>query len=392
MATIGADLKKLYTLSSGRSRSKGDNHVDATTRASKYEIKEARDVTREQWDDLVASSPGGGHAMQSFTWGEFKRERGWQPLRLTLERDGETVGTAQFLLYNTLPVPGYLMYSPKGPWIDWADEDAVEAFVGGAMEVAAAHNVHTVKIEPEVSRHEDEPRRTLEAHGFRDARYDLNFADTIALDLSPSEEELMAGMGGKTTRYNIRLAGRKGVEIHQPRDFEWAFGTLYGWMQDLAEHKEGYHITRPRQYFHDVARKMWDADTGRFFVAEHEGEPIAIAYFFHFGRKLWYMYSASSSHKQNLKPNHLLQWEAIRWAKSQGITFYDMVSVPPPEERNEDHPGYGVYKFKKGFGGEILEFIGCMDLPVKPRLADAWYRLEPFYYRAYSKIKGNIFY
>ena len=364
----------------------------ASQTASEYAVREYKSQDRERWDELVASSPGGGHVLQSFTWGEFKKDQRWEPLRLTLEKDGRVVGTAQFLLYNTLPVPGYLMYSPKGPWLDWGNKEAVEAFFCGVREIAAANNAHTVKIEPEVSRHEKEPRRQLKALGLRGARYDLNFADTIVMDLSLSEDELMAGMGGKTTRYNIRLAGRKGVEVYQPGGFDWAFDTLYGWMQGLAEHKEGYHITRPREYFHDAARRMWETDQGRFFVAEHEGEPIAIAYFFDFGRKLWYMYSASSSHKQNLKPNHLLQWEAIRWAKERGITFYDLVSVPPPEERNESHPGYGVYKFKKGFGGEVVEFIGCMDLPIEPRRAEAWYRLEPLYYRAYSKIKKNIFY
>lgn len=357
-----------------------------------YSVREAKGVTREQWDSLVTASPGGGHALQSFTWGEFKRNRGWKPLCLTLQKSGEVVGTAQFLLYSTRPMPGQLMYCPKGPWIDWDDSETIRAFFDGVRRIALENNVHTVKIEPEASRHEEEPRRTLESIGFRDARYDLNFADTIAMDISPSEDELLAKMGGKTTRYNIRLARRKGVEVYQSQDFEWAFETLWGWMQDLAENKEGFHLIRPREYLHEATRRMWDTDQGRFFVASHEGEPISIAYFFDLGEKLWYMYSGSAPHKQNLKPNHLLQWEAIRWAKERGITFYDMVSVPPPGQRDDSHPAYGVYKFKKGFGGEILEFIGCMDLPVKPRLADAWYRLEPFYYRAYSKIKGNIFY
>lgn len=365
------------------------------TASTRYSVREANDLTREQWDSLVTASPGGGHALQSFTWGEFKKDRGWKPLRLTLQKDGEVAGTAQFLLHNTLPVPGQLMYAPKGPWIDWDDPETVTAFFDGVKRIALENNVHTVKIEPEASRHEIEPKNTLQKLGFRDARYDLNFADTIVMDLSPSEDELMAGMtgkSGKTTRYNIRAAGKKGVEIYQPRDFEWAFETLWGWMQDLAENKEGFHLIRPREYLHEATRRMWDADQGRFFAAEHEGDTLAIAFFFDLGEKLWYMYSGSAAHKQNLNSNHLLQWEAIRWAKERGVTYYDMVSVPPPGQRDESHPAYGVYKFKTGFGGEIFEFVGCLDLPVKPRLADAWYRIEPLYYRAYSRVKKNIFY
>ncbi|MDN5697127.1 MAG: peptidoglycan bridge formation glycyltransferase FemA/FemB family protein [Rubrobacter sp.] len=365
------------------------------TTSTNYAVREADGLTEEQWDSLVTASPGGGHALQCFSWGEFKRDWGWEPLRLAFQKDGEAAGTAQFLLHNTLPVPGKLMYAPKGPWIDWDDPQAVRAFFDGVERIARENNVHTVKIEPEASRHEAEPRNTLERIGFHDARYDLNFADTIVMDISPSEEDLMLGMtgkSGKTTRYNIRSAARKGVTIYQPQDFEWAFEKLWVWMQDLAENKDGFHLIRPREYLHDAARRMWDAGHGRFFAASHEGETLAIAFFFDLGEKLWYMYSGSSEHKQNLSPNHLLQWEAIRWAKERGLTYYDMVSVPPPGQRDESHPAYGVYKFKKGFGGEILEFIGCMDLPVKPRQAAAWRSLEPLYYRAYTRLKNNVFY
>lgn len=366
-----------------------------STRAARYEVREAKDITGGRWDKLLAASPGGGHVFQSHAWSEFKRSRCWQPLRLALERDDEINGAGQFLLYDTQPVPGYLMYAPKGPWLPWADSTAVRAFFEGVKEITSERGVHTVKIEPEVSRHgshTEEPYRTLENLGFKKARYDLNFADTITMDLSGSEEKLLAAMSGKSTRYNVRLASRKGVEVYRPEDFEWAFETLYGWMQDLAKHKAGYHITRPKEYLKDLTQMMWEADQGRFFAASHEGETIAIAYFFNFSQKLWYMYSASTRHKQNLKPNYLLQWEAMLWAKSQGITFYDLVSVPPPHERNEEHPGYGVYKFKKGFGGEIQEYVGCVDLALEPKRAAAWYRLEPFYYRAYARLKKNIFY
>lgn len=371
------------------------SNVTDPTASATYAVKEASGVTRERWDSLVTASPGGGHALQSFTWGEFKESKGWKPLRLTFHKGGEIVGTAQFLLYNTLPVPGRLMYCPKGPWIHWDDPEAVRAFFDGVRRIALDNNVHTVKIEPEASRHAREPKETLENIGFRHARYDLNFADTIVMDITPSDEGLMSGMTGKrgkTTRYNIRAAARNGVEIYRPQDFEWAFGTLWDWMQNLAENKEGFHLIRPREYIREVTRRMWEADQGRFFAAEHEGDTLAIAFFFDLGHKLWYMYSGSASHKQNLNSNYLLQWEAIRWARERGITYYDMVSVPPPGQRDDSHPAYGVYRFKKGFGGEILEFIGCMDLAVKPRLAAAWYNLEPFYYRGYAKIKGNIFY
>ena len=360
---------------------------------SSYTMKEFGEVAREQWDDYVLSSPGGGHILQSHQWGEFKREQGWKPLRLVLERDGEVAGAGQFLLRSTLPaVPGKLMYASKGPWLDWEDEEAVRAFFEGATEVARREGAHTLKIEPEVYSEREDIKNMLGRIGFGKARYDLNFDSTILMDLSPSEEDLMAGMSGKNTRYNVRLAGRKGVEVSEPEDFGWAFETFWGWMQDLSDQKEGYHLWRPREYYRRMMDAMSSTDQGKFFFAYHEGKPLTVVYNFTFGHKMWFMLGASDRGNRKLKPTYILQWEVMRWARENGITYYDMVGIPKREERNEDNPYYGVYKFKKGFGGEVVEFIGCLDLPVKPRLAAAWYRLEPLYYRGYYKLKGNIFY
>ena len=104
------------------------------------------------------------------------------------------------------------------------------------------------------------------------------------------------------------------------------------------------------------------------------------------------MHGASGTAKRKLQGTYLLQWEVMRWAKSQGITYCDFVGAPKPEDRHEGDPYYGVYKFKMGFGGDVVEFLGCLDLPINPRRAAAWHTLEPLYYRAYLKLKNNIFY
>ncbi|MBA3791254.1 MAG: peptidoglycan bridge formation glycyltransferase FemA/FemB family protein [Rubrobacter sp.] len=197
---------------------------------------------------------------------------------------------------------------------------------------------------------------------------------------------------GKTTRYNINLANRKGVEVHEPEDFEWAFDTLFHWIEDLEETKEGFANRRPRDYLHDMMGDMRDAGRGHFFFAAHEGTPLSGAFVFTSGSKLWFMHGASGKEKRKLQGTYLLQWEIMRWAKRRGITYCDFVGAPKPGDRNEDDPYYGVYRFKLGFGGDIVEFLGCMDLAVRPRLASAWYNLEPLYYRAYYKLKNNVFY
>ena len=372
-----------------------------TTPTNRYEVRDVRDATREEWDDWVQNSPGGGHVLQGYEWGEFKRKQGWKPLRLVLERDGEVVGSGQFLLYNTLPVPGYLMYCTKGPWLPWEGTEAVRAFFEGVEEVAVREGVHTVKIEPEVLEDRAELRSLFGKIGFRKARYDLNYSATVVMDLDAPEDELLDRMSGKskkgkTTRYNINVANRKGVEVIEPglEDFEWAFDTLYSWIQNLAETKEGFSNRRPRAYFHEMMRRMYDAGCGRFYFSRHEDDLLSGAFVFTFGKKFWFMHGASlpDREKRKLQGTYLLQWEIMRRARAEGMVYADMVGAPKREDRTKDNPYYGSYEFKRGFGGEAVDFVGCLDLPIKPRNAALWYSFEPYYYRLYYKLKNNIFY
>ena len=358
-----------------------------------YTVREARSVTRAVWDGWLRNSPGGGHVLQSYEWGEFKKRLGWRPVRVVLERDGEVVGLGQFLAYDTTPVPGALWYCTKGPWLPWHDEEAVRAFFEGVRDIAGRHGAHTVKIEPEVLEQEKNVKNVkyvLCEIGFRKARYDLNLKTTLVVDLSLPEEELLAKMKGRT-RYNVRLAAKKGIEVVEP-EFEEGWEIFYAWMKHTSERKEGYSLRRSRDYLHAVARCMYDTGQGRLFFAAHEGMPLAGIYVFTFGEKYWYMYGASGDEKRNLKPNYLLQWVVMRWAKEHGLTHYDMVGVPKLEDLDESSSLWGVYKFKEGFGGEISDSLGCYDLPVKRARAAAWYKLEPLYYRLYYKLKNNVFY
>lgn len=299
-------------------------------RISPYSVREVRDVSPKDWDGWVEGSPGGGHVLQSHAWGEFKRLRGWRPLRLLLEHDGAVIGAGQFLLHDTMPVPGRLMYCTKGPWLPWEN---ARAFFDGAARIAEREGAHTIKIEPEVLEEHGNVKEHLRALGFRDTRYDLNFSTTIVMDLSPSEEALLDRMSGKskkgkTTRYNINLANRKGVEVFEPDDPEWAFDTLFRWIEDLEETKEGFANRRPRGYLHDMMCEMRDAGRGHFFFAAHEGTPLSGAFVFTFGEKLWFMHGASGKEKRKLQGTYLLQWEIMRWAKRRGITGCDFVGAP----------------------------------------------------------------
>lgn len=151
--------------------------------------------------------------------------------------------------------------------------------------------------------------------------------------------------------------------------------------------------SRPPSYYSSMVQSMAEARRARFFFAEHEGDRISGTLLLTFGRKCIYMLAGSTDEKRNLKPNYLLQWEVMKWTKQQGMDHYDMWGVPTPDKRDdEDHPLYGVYKFKAGFGGELVDFVGTLDLPVKRTRAKLWNRIEPWYFRYHQRVKGDVYY
>lgn len=355
-----------------------------------YTTKEHTSDTRAGWDGLLESAPGGGHIFQSHEWGELKRRMlDWKPVRLALEKDGgEAVGAGQFLVRRTPLVPGSLMYCPKGPWLPWDEEAAVRSFFSGVVEAAKREGAHTVKIEPEVPESQTRVKKLLSELGFRKFRWDLHGKTTMVVDLSPSEEEILAGMKSKT-RYNIRLAARKGVRVVEDNS-PGALDLFWRMYEETAKRNGFWH--RPREYYFAVWRALYEAGRVHLFFAEHEGDRLAGSLIHTFGRKYWYIAGASTNEKRNLMPPYLLQWEVMRWARERGITHYDMLGVPSPDELHEDHPWYGIYKFKIGFGGESSSYLGCLDLPVERLRARLWDKVEPTYYRLYQRIKGDIYY
>ena len=179
----------------------------------------------------------------------------------------------------------------------------------------------------------------------------------MLVDLRHSEDELLSAMKSKW-RYNVRLAERKGVEVH------------LGSVDDLSLFYQMYRTTsardefviRPFSYYADAWGTFVDAGLAQIFQARSQTETLAGLIVFHFGDRAWYMYGASTDRHRNLMPNHLLQWEAMRWARGQGYQFYDMWGAP--EVLDENDPMWGVYRFKEGFGGQFTSYLGAYDFPV----------------------------
>jgi len=169
----------------------------------------------------------------------------------------------------------------------------------------------------------------------------------------------LAAMKQKT-RYNIRLAGRKGISIRKgtAADFE-QIANMY-----IETATRDHFTVRPVRYYLDAWQKFYEAGLAQPFLAEFEGRPIAAIIIVRYGNRAIYMYGASTNQERKRMPNHLLQWEAIRWARSEGCDTYDFWGAP--DDFVESDPLWGVWRFKSGFNGQVVRHIGAWDYPARP--------------------------
>lgn len=320
----------------------------------------------------MAAHPA-GHLLQSWQWGEFKARFGWQPIRIALERDGEIVAAAQILLRRLLL--GKMAYIPKGPVLDREDMGASVALQGLCRRALAPHRPISLKIEPDWPESE-EAKSWCRRLGYRRSAETIQPQHTILIDLAPDEEQILAAMKAKT-RYNIRLAARKGVTVRHgdERDLE-AFYRL----MEVTGQRDRFAI-HSRAYYEEVYRRFAAQGQAALLLAEYSGKLLASLMAFAFGDKAWYMYGASSDDDRHLMPNHLLQWEAMRWAKGRGCRTYDLWGIPDLDvaaledsikeggsASAAESPLYGVYRFKRGFGGEPVRYVGAYDQVYRPLL------------------------
>ena len=343
---------------------------------------------RAQWHDLLRPLPG-AHVLQSWDWGEFKRdETNWQPQRLAFrDSSGATVAAASLLTRRAGPFQ--VMYVPKGPAMPAGDPAQVEAVLAHLETRARRRRVVWLKIDPDIvagtgipdGSDPDRPPHDnptgqrvidrLRARGWRFSASQVQFRNTITLDLTQDEDALLAAMS-QGTRRKIRVAAKKGVTVRiasGPDDF----ATLYN-LYRITGARQGFLI-RPPDYYRAAWSRFIEAGLSVAFLAEWEGRALAGLVLFHFGPKAWYFYGMSSNEERNRMPTYLLQWEAIRWAKQHGYAIYDFWGAP--DTFSADDPMWGVYRFKDGFGGTVVRHIGAWDFAPNPMLYQVYERMMP---------------
>lgn len=313
--------------------------------------------TLPEYEAFVQSHPKGSFA-QSYLWGKQKPAWIWKAIAVRGE-DGKIKGTMAVMIRTMPIVHKTMMYACRGPVCDLDDRETFAELLEGAKALAKEHGSYVIKIDPDVPSSDAAFAEMLRSFGFQSKEGGKNFEAiqpkyVFRLDVEgKTEEEVQAGFHQKW-RYNIRVAQKKGVEVKIcGKEMVPAFADLM-----LTTGVRDGFVTRQPEYFAAMLDNL--GEHCRLYMAFHEGQPIAGTLAIHYGDKVWYLYGASSNEHRNLMPNYLLQWEMIRWSIETKCRIYDFRGVSG--DVSEDNPLYGLYRFKKGFGGDFTEFVGEMDL------------------------------
>lgn len=301
-----------------------------------------------------------GSLFQSVCWSELKSA--WQRRVITVRRDGVLTGGVSVLLRRVPFTPWKLLYAPRGPVCDPSDKETLAAITRGIRELAKRERGYLFKTDPDVLLCDDAFQRSMASLGYRLLPETWAFEriqpqHLARIDLrGKNEAQVLSGMKQKT-RYNIRLAERRGTEI-RVCGLE-ALDAFYEIMLETGK-RDGFAV-RPKRYFERMLSSL--GNHARLYMAYYADKPIAGAIAAQYGNQMWYLYGASSARHREQMPNYLLQWQMIRWAIASGCDVYDFRGVSGGQEENKV---MGLWRFKGGFGAELQSLVGEYELPIKP--------------------------
>ena len=296
------------------------------------EIKEYEKFLKEQ--KIV-------NLMQTLNWARVKSD--WENEIVYLRENGKIVAGMSILLKKVPKLNSYLAYSSRGPVCDFKDIELVKKLVKEAELLKEKYNIFALKMDPEVIE-DTELVKLYKSNGFKvrgensDVESLIQPVHNMILRLDGEDEESLFKRFSEKTRYNIRLATKKGVEVRFSQSEE-----------DLKSFYELYKVTcirdkigcRAYSYFENMINSF--KDYARIYIASFEGEDLSAAICINYGGKAFYIYGASSNEKRNLMPNYIMQWEMIKWALETKCDNYDFGGVLNLNKND------GLFRFKSGF-------------------------------------------
>jgi len=355
------------------------------------------------WNQLISTLPN-PHFLQTYEWGQVKAKYGWTPYYAVWTDDGKFHVTTNYQLPNTnncsaaclilkkqILNRGFaarlsILYAPKGPLLDWNNTSLRTRVLTDLQAFAKKQGAIFLKIDPDIVLGRGIPNSEgevtesngqaavaeLTRRGWVYSSDQIQFRNTVLIDLSAAEEEMLARMKPKT-RYNIRLSEKKGVSVRVG-----TLGDLPMLYKMYAETsiRDGF-VIRDENYYMTVWKLFMQSQPSTFdlrpstvpLIAEVDGEPVAAIFLFMFAGRAYYVYGMSRNLHREKMPTYLLQWEAIKRAKASGCIAYDLWGAP--EVFAESDSMWGVYRFKEGLGGEVIRTLGAYDFAPNK----LWYKL-----------------
>ena len=315
-------------------------------------------VSIEEWKQFLATREE-VHILQSAFWGQLKSNFGWQAFHFMQGERG-----AQVLL-RRLPLGFHIGYIPFIS-IDAINEELLKEIGSFCKQKRCIF----LKIEPDIWQHDYETHPVKSILSRYVPAKSIQPPNTVVISLEGRHDEWLARMKQKT-RYNIRLAEKKGVVIERCD----AIDTFYRLMTETGE-RDGFGVHTER-YYQQVFDLFHPLGQCELFIASYEGTPLAGIMVMLSGKRAWYFYGASNNKERNLMPTYLVQWEAFRYCAEQGCTTYDLWGIPDADEEtletdfmNRQDGLWSVYRFKRGFGGEVKRMAGAWDdVYIKPLYA-----------------------
>ncbi len=325
------------------------------------------EVSLSAWNDYLRDDPN-AHLLQTGEWGELKSAFGWKPVRLVPDE-----GPACQILFRSLPLGLTFAYLPKPVFSEQIASSEGLSVIGKRFwkEVDAACRARRavfLKIEPDAWELPSSSKLRITHYALRITHYvartsphNIQPPRTILVDLRGGEDDILARMKQKT-RYNIRLAEKKGVSVRA-----WDDLVAFHEMMQITGQRDGFGV-HSLAYYRRAYELFRPSGMAELLVAEYQGRPLAALMVFARGRRAWYVYGASNDQERNRMPTYLLQWEAMRWARARGAEEYDLWGVPDEDEETleahftERSDGlWGVYRFKRGFGGQVKRAVQAVD-------------------------------
>jgi peptidoglycan pentaglycine glycine transferase (the first glycine) len=344
-------------------------------------------ISAEEWDALIAGLPG-AHILQTWEWGQFKAEYGWQPLPQVWRDDSGQVRAAAMVLRRSMPGGFSILYVPRGPLVDWADEEWSRRVIDELQSLARRLKAIFIKIDPELimgygipGTKDEQPnpagKRVLaymQSHDWHFSQEQIQFRNTAWLDLAGSETDWLALMKQKT-RYNLRLAQKKGVQVRSGTVAD--LPMLYRMYAETSV-RDGF-VIRNEGYYLGVWQRFMERGLAEPLIAEVAddagSEAVAGIILFTFAGRAWYLYGMSREAHREKMPNYLLQWEAMRRAKARGCREYDLWGAP--DVFDESDSMWGVFRFKEGLGARVVRTAGAFDFPARPLAYVLYTRVLP---------------